>query len=167
MHQLSARLFAQLLRKLPRFSHVPPSPPGCVLRALQWHCSSPQYRCIAPPRVNCPPSLKQNRNKNEKQLPQARSNSSPSQVPLGPALLAQWAWSGAGFVCVPGRVTEKPQIFGEKEGAKKRFKEVMSKAQVFIVFKKDDCKQAGVFGMDAPRTHLVNILMTGLRDWVT
>lgn len=158
MHQLSSCLSTQLLWKLPRFSHVP-SPPGCFLRALQWHCS-PQYRCIAPPGISCPPSLK-------KSSPRPRSNTSHSQVPLDPALLAQWARSGAGFVCVPGRVTEKPEIFGEKEVAKKRLEEVMSKAPVFIVFKKDDCKQAGVFGTDDPSMHLVNILITGLRGWVS
>lgn len=70
-------------------------------------------------------------------------------------------------MCVPGRVTEKPEIFGEKEVAKKRLEEVMSKAPVFIVFKKDDCKQAVVFGTDDPSMHLVNILITGLRGWVS
>lgn len=82
------------------------SPPGCVLRALQWHCSSPQYRCIAPPRVNCPPSLKQNRNKNEQQLPQAQKQ--------------QLTFAGPSWPCSPGSVGLEWSRFRVCSGASDR-----------------------------------------------
>lgn len=95
MHQLSARLFAQLLRKLPRFSHVPPSPP-----ALPWMCSQGLAMALQQPPVQVysssqsqlPPFLKTKQTKTSNSSPRPRSNSSPSQVPLA---LLSWL-SGLG-----------------------------------------------------------------------
>lgn len=96
MHQLSARLFAQLLRKLPRFSHVPPSPP-----ALPWMCSQGLAMALQQPPVQVysssqsqlPPFLKTK----QKQKRETAPPGPEATAHLRRSLLALLSWlSGLG-----------------------------------------------------------------------